>query len=183
MNKSKENISAFTKTYSSLSNVIITPVKVSKNNINETENALDVKAIWDTGATDCAISRQIAENLGLIPIQKTIVCTANGEALQNVYAINLALPNNVLLSNVVVTEVPSIGSADMLIGMSVITKGDFSISNYNNETVMSFRIPSLTKTDYVELLKRQVIVKSNKIGRNADCPCGSGKKYKNCCGR
>ena len=23
----------------------------------------------------------------------------------------------------------------------------------------------------------------NKIGRNDPCPCGSGKKYKNCCGR
>jgi hypothetical protein len=23
---------------------------------------------------------------------------------------------------------------------------------------------------------------SNKIGRNDDCPCGSGKKYKKCCG-
>ncbi|MBC7316447.1 MAG: SEC-C domain-containing protein, partial [Chloroflexi bacterium] len=21
------------------------------------------------------------------------------------------------------------------------------------------------------------------VGRNAPCPCGSGKKYKNCCGR
>ncbi len=26
-------------------------------------------------------------------------------------------------------------------------------------------------------------VKKNKIGRNDPCPCGSGKKYKNCCGR
>lgn len=26
-------------------------------------------------------------------------------------------------------------------------------------------------------------VKHNKIGRNETCPCGSGKKYKNCCGR
>lgn len=24
---------------------------------------------------------------------------------------------------------------------------------------------------------------SNKIGRNDPCPCGSGKKYKNCCGK
>ncbi|MGN0593655.1 MAG: SEC-C metal-binding domain-containing protein, partial [Hominimerdicola sp.] len=24
--------------------------------------------------------------------------------------------------------------------------------------------------------------RSNKIGRNDPCPCGSGKKYKNCCG-
>ncbi|MGH7981299.1 MAG: SEC-C metal-binding domain-containing protein, partial [Limisphaerales bacterium] len=22
-----------------------------------------------------------------------------------------------------------------------------------------------------------------KVGRNDPCPCGSGKKYKNCCGR
>ena len=25
--------------------------------------------------------------------------------------------------------------------------------------------------------------KVKKIGRNEPCPCGSGKKYKNCCGR
>ena len=24
---------------------------------------------------------------------------------------------------------------------------------------------------------------SDKIGRNDPCPCGSGKKYKNCCGK
>ncbi len=29
--------------------------------------------------------------------------------------------------------------------------------------------------------KRQAV--SNKIGRNDPCPCGSGKKYKNCCGK
>lgn len=26
-------------------------------------------------------------------------------------------------------------------------------------------------------------VNKNKIGRNDPCPCGSGKKYKNCCGK
>ena len=25
--------------------------------------------------------------------------------------------------------------------------------------------------------------KKEKVGRNDPCPCGSGKKYKNCCGR
>ena len=32
-----------------------------------------------------------------------------------------------------------------------------------------------------ETKKRQAI--SKKVGRNHTCPCGSGKKYKNCCGR
>ena len=31
--------------------------------------------------------------------------------------------------------------------------------------------------------KAQPIVKEQKIGRNDPCPCGSGKKYKNCHGR
>ena len=30
-------------------------------------------------------------------------------------------------------------------------------------------------------VKRQPIVKKIKVGRNDPCPCGSGKKYKNCC--
>lgn len=38
-----------------------------------------------------------------------------------------------------------------------------------------------------ELLKEQrmsgTVVKEKKIGRNDPCPCGSGKKYKYCCGR
>ena len=30
--------------------------------------------------------------------------------------------------------------------------------------------------------KGNTVVKGHKIGRNAPCPCGSGKKYKHCCG-
>jgi uncharacterized protein YecA (UPF0149 family) len=32
-------------------------------------------------------------------------------------------------------------------------------------------------------LKTQTVVKEVKVGRNDPCPCGSGKKYKKCCGR
>lgn len=36
---------------------------------------------------------------------------------------------------------------------------------------------------YLEQKKSGTIVKGEKIGRNDPCPCGSGKKYKKCCGR
>ena len=36
---------------------------------------------------------------------------------------------------------------------------------------------------YREAKKMNTIVKGKKIGRNDPCPCGSGKKYKKCCGR
>ena len=45
----------------------------------------------------------------------------------------------------------------------------------------------LTQERRAELYKEQkksgTIVKEKKIGRNDKCPCGSGKKYKFCCGR
>lgn len=36
---------------------------------------------------------------------------------------------------------------------------------------------------YLTEKKSGTIVKDPKIGRNDPCPCGSGKKYKKCCGR
>lgn len=39
------------------------------------------------------------------------------------------------------------------------------------------------KALYLEQKKSGTIVKAAKIGRNDPCPCGSGKKYKFCCGR
>jgi preprotein translocase subunit SecA len=45
----------------------------------------------------------------------------------------------------------------------------------------------LTEERRKELYKEQksstTIVKPKKIGRNDPCPCGSGKKYKQCCGK
>ena len=31
-------------------------------------------------------------------------------------------------------------------------------------------------------LEKKPVVKKDKVGRNEPCPCGSGKKYKACCG-
>jgi len=36
---------------------------------------------------------------------------------------------------------------------------------------------------YKEQKASGTVVKGKKIGRNEPCPCGSGKKYKLCCGR
>jgi len=33
-----------------------------------------------------------------------------------------------------------------------------------------------------EASKERILIKNKKIGRNDPCPCGSGKKYKHCCG-
>lgn len=42
--------------------------------------------------------------------------------------------------------------------------------------------PERRKELYREQKKSGTIVKERKVGRNEPCPCGSGKKYKYCCG-
>lgn len=39
------------------------------------------------------------------------------------------------------------------------------------------------KALYLEQKKSGTVVVGKKVGRNEPCPCGSGKKYKHCCGK
>lgn len=45
------------------------------------------------------------------------------------------------------------------------------------------RVAKETGTNSPEDSKGKTIKKEVKVGRNDDCPCGSGKKYKSCCGK
>ena len=45
------------------------------------------------------------------------------------------------------------------------------------------QVAKVTGTSGDGTVQRKPIVKKNKVGRNDPCPCGSGKKYKHCCGR
>jgi len=80
-------------------------------------------------------------------------------------------------------------SENMIIGMDVITKGDLSITNYQGQTFLTFREPSLDRIDYVaeidqynDCLKRHNINVLHHI-RTDKCSCGSGKAYSNCHGQ
>lgn len=44
-------------------------------------------------------------------------------------------------------------------------------------------VSKITSTNHDESIKNEPIKKETKQGRNDECSCGSGKKYKNCCGR
>jgi uncharacterized protein YchJ len=100
----------------------------------------------------------------------------------NIYVIHIYLPNGATIINVQALE-GTPNSCDMLIGMYVISLGDFAVTN-NKHTVFSFRIPSMTEIDFCKHSYIEPIRNENpKTGRNDLCPCGSGQKYKHCCGR
>ena len=146
------------------------------------KDLIPIKALWDTGATNCVITDTLAKKLNLIPISKRSVKHADGISLANVYLIDLHLPNEVTFRGGTVTECKDTGSFDFIIGMDIITKGDFAITNVDGTSTFSFRIPSTEKIDFVKNESSNLTLAPT-IGRNAKCPCKSGKKYKNCCGK
>ncbi|MSS64477.1 SEC-C metal-binding domain-containing protein [Velocimicrobium porci] len=54
---------------------------------------------------------------------------------------------------------------------------------YELEAWDNLLTPERRKELYKEQKKSGTIVKEKKVGRNDPCPCGSGKKYKFCCGK
>jgi hypothetical protein len=111
-------------------------------------------------------------NLRPIGVIKTF--TANGERLSEVYLVRLALPNRLNVNPLRVTHGELGPDTDVLIGMDIISHGDFAVTNHGGQTTFSFRYPSMQRIDFLSSEKQ-------KIQRNDLCPCGSKKKFKNCC--
>jgi hypothetical protein len=111
---------------------------------------VEFDAIWDTGATGCVITQPVVDACGLKPITMVKVHGVHGEDLAEVYLVNIYLPNHVAFPNVHVTKGKLPGTACMLIGMNIINRGDFAVTNLGGLTKFSFRYPSRTHIDFVE---------------------------------
>ena len=136
---------AFTNQYHGLVNCLRSNIYVEKNG---TYNAI---AVWDTGAMGTCISNELAKKMKLVPTGKQTISTPSGFKLVNTYFVNIILPNRVKVVDVPVCD-SEIGNQqiDVLIGMDIITCGDFCISNFQNKTVLTYRTPSKQVTDYVK---------------------------------
>jgi Aspartyl protease len=106
------------------------------------------QAIWDTGATGSVITQDVVNTCGLKPIGMVKVQSANGVADTETYLVNLRLPNNVTIPNVTVTRADLGANVQILIGMDIITLGDFAITNAGGKTMFSFRAPSMRHIDF-----------------------------------
>ena len=185
MVEQKIQINALTRAYPVISRIITSEILVQNTSTGAEEHAL---GIWDTGATGSAITRSLAQRLGLIPVGHTRVSGVHGvrDGI-NVYPVKIILNNQNVSFVLPVTECEQLSDDDslkFLIGMDVISSGDFAITNFQGNTVMTYRTPSVQRMDFVSGIKTHTPIISDKIpGRNDPCQCGSGKKYKNCHGK
>ena len=153
---------AFTTRYNGLARVLLNKVNVCLPVTPEEAKTQNVElkeyiAIWDTGATHSAITKNVVEDLKLQPTGVRETRHAGGKSSNNTYLVNIALPNKVMVPHVRVTEVqliPDDNVSDdkqpqLLIGMDIIGLGDFAVTNTNTKTTFSFRITSVQEIDFI----------------------------------
>ena len=153
---------AFTTRYNGRARVLFNTVNVClpvtpEEALTQKVEFREYIAIWDTGATHSAITKRVVDDLGLQPTGVRETRHAGGKSSNNTYLVNIALPNKVMVPHVRVTEVqliPDDNVSDnkqpqLLIGMDIIGLGDFAVTNVNNKTIFSFRVPSVQEIDFI----------------------------------
>lgn len=179
---------AFTLKSDGITNALLMDVEITI--VGNPSQSVKTKAIWDTGATNTVITKEVVAKLGLTATGFTEVNTASETNRRtNTYLVDIKLKADLTVSAVQVTEgvILSEKGMDCLLGMDIISLGDFSITNFEGKTWLSFRIPSQHKVDFVEKVNNEMAVINRhfalKKNFNNPCVCGSGKKFKNCHGK
>ena len=140
----RKTFHAFTHKFSGLR-----PQLISQAQARHGRKTVAVNALWDTGAMKTCISTELAKNLALVATGKKDIRTPSGTKTVNTYLIDIILPNEIKVPDIEVCD-SAIGAQGLglLLGMDIISQGDFSVSNYQGNTAFTFRIPSQGIIDY-----------------------------------
>ena len=160
------NINAFTEYFGERAKRLVTKLSVGKEFNHASQEVLqpsphlqiECKALWDTGASRSMIDKNFASQLELNPLGLPVtIHTAGGDRQTNLYSVNIYLPNDVVFQRVKVVEGELARhrgdeGCELLIGMDLISKGDFAVTNFDGNTCMSFRFPPSGHIDFVREL-------------------------------
>jgi len=141
---------SFRKDYGGLRKILLTPIDVipvasSDEIISKTP--IRAKALWDTGATLTAIKPRLKDRLKLRMVRADSSATIAGLG-DRIYSadysvMTLRLRNNFEINWCPVYVVDYAVDVDIIIGMDIISMGDFVVSNTNKKTLFSFIMPSM----------------------------------------
>lgn len=103
------------------------------------------RAIWDTGATNSMISKEIAHELELKPIGQTSIVGVHGAQSTNLYRVDLLFDCGYVIPAVEVSEAADHCGFELLIGMDIISDGNFILRNDCGKTVSNSNIQYFPK--------------------------------------
>lgn len=152
---------AFTKKEHGIVDRLITTISVASE-----DKTIDTIAQWDTGASGTCISEEVANSLGLTSIGRRNILTPSGGDIVEVYLVDIILPNNVTIKDATVigTRIGDQGIG-ALIGLDIISRGDFAITTNGGVTTFSFVIPSMSRIDFIP--KAMTLNKANQSHRKS----------------
>ena len=144
---------SYTRRYAGIATALLTPCAVFRSwrpsSGGPQPTAVQYQCLWDTGATISAVTKRVATDLEL-PVEARIPVQHAGGASTGVplHYVNLQLPNGLVIVGRAVAQLP-LANCDVLVGMDIISLGDFAVSNFGSSTTFTFRIPSVEELDFV----------------------------------
>jgi len=138
--------SAFFVKYKGVTNELTTPASILP--LFTTNPAFfgvpfEIEALWNTGATTTCIKPALWKRLELYPLESgcTELSGIGGNVATDLTLINLLLAPKFEIEGCPVYVVDFPGNADILIGMDIISMGDFAVCNTGKTSSFSFVIP------------------------------------------
>lgn len=144
---------AFTVAHNGIAREIHYPTFLLPASTQGTPRKFD--GLWDTGATNTVINKLVVDELKLKPIGVTEVYTAQGKHLANTFLVEMFFPESKLQFRGVRVTLGELKNCDVLIGMDIISCGDFAVTNKKGITTMSFRVPSMRTIDFVKQINQE----------------------------
>ena len=95
--------------------------------------------MWDTGSTVTILSPRLVSELQLEPFQQGGIIGIGGQTEGNTYLLHVLLPTGDVVTFHEVYEADI--DYDAIIGMDIITKGDFHLDSMKGKTVFEFTLP------------------------------------------
>jgi len=133
-------------------NKLVIPVQLYSYPFNSMLT-VSANALWDTGATMSAITPEIQNKLKVTPVDKKTIAGIHSTQEVDVVLITIELPNRVIKKTIKAAVCDMTSKSEMLIGMDIISLGDFALSNGNDQTLFSFAVPPFR--DKIDYSKRQ----------------------------
>jgi hypothetical protein len=119
-------------------NALIVPLTV----INPVKHiSFDTTGLLDTGCTMSAVAVRLARTLELGTYGSYLSHGANDIAMVKLHTVDLIMPGSISFSGLPVTEFTVKHQFEVLIGMDILSQGDFAITTDNSGTVASYRLP------------------------------------------
>ena len=131
---------------------LIIPVQIHSVPFNSMLS-VSINALWDTGAMMSAITLETRDKLKAPSVDRKTIAGIHSSQEVDIVSIMLEMPNSVVkkIFKVAVCNITS--NTGMIIGMDIISLGDFALSNGNNQTLFSFAVPPYK--DKIDFSKRQ----------------------------